>query len=895
MEDRCLLIHGNSLAYKSYFSLASIPPEIEKRESVPLLFTKIIRRILKEYNPAYCAAAFDTPGPTPIKKSTLTFITPYPAMSDALLKELVSLKSILEALNIPVLQKKGCKASDIIGKLANISSKQNLETIVISSNKDVLQLISPHTKIINPFQDYKVYGQENIKEEFGVEPNQIPDFLALVGEKDGNIPGIEGIGEKGAVTLLGEYENIENIIENIDKMKETEKRNLLKKYCGRLPLYKKIAMINEKIPFDIGLEECRLKPHNSEKIKTVFQELGLVSLLSPFITFKKPDNVNYKTILTEAELDDLIGKMAKEQEISVDTETTSASPTGADLVGISISFKFGEAYYIPVSHRYLGVPKQLDVKMVLNRLRSVLGNPEIRKVGQNIKYDYIVLKRAGLQLENINFDTMIASYLLNPVRGEHNLSHLALQYLGLKMLSYEELVGEKKTIAEIKIEEVTYYSCEDADFTLRIKGKLLPLLKKEQPAGKTMSGFEELLHNIEMPLVPILGDMEISGVKVDRKYLSYLSGKLGEEINKISEQVYGLAGEKFNLNSTQQLSCILFEKLKLAPDRKSKTGYYSTSLSVLESIRNKHPVVEKIIEYRNLSKLKDGFVEPLINSVNPETGRIHTSFHQIGTSTGRLASSNPNLQNIPVRGERGKDLRKVFIAEEGNLLLSADYSQIELRIMAHFSGDELLTRAFQEDKDIHTETASILFNIPENKVTQDDRRKAKAVNFGIIYGISPYGLAQNIGVEEREARKIIENYFSTHHRVRKFIDELLVSAREKGYVNTLMGRKRWIPNIKSDNYNLRSQAEREAINTPIQGTAAEVIKIAMINIHRRLKEKKLNTKMLLQIHDELLLEVPPEEIETSTGIVKECMENAVRLNIPLKVSINTGKSWFEAH
>ncbi len=878
MRNKFLLIHGNALAYKSYYSLASIPLELGKRESPTSLFAKIILKILKDYWPAYCAVVFDKPSPAKIKKSTFTLSTSHPAMSTSLLKEITSFKKILKALNIPVVQKKGYKASDIIGKLTESSLKENLEIIIISSNKDVLQLISGNIKVTNPFQDYKVYSNENIKEEIGVSSEQIPDFLALTGEKEANIPGIEGIGEKKAIELLKEYSNIENII--------AKARNL-KEHATTLQLYKNIALINKEVPIDFDPEEYALKPYRIEQVTKVFKSLGLVRLLLDFIDYKKPDNVNYKTILKEGELDELIKKMTAQREIAVDTETTSASPTRANLVGISLSFREGEAYYIPVAHKYLGVPKQLSMKLVLERLKPILQNPKIKKIGQNIKYDYTVLKRAGLEIKDMNFDTMIASHLLNPVRGENNLKYLALKYLGYKMLSYEELVGDKKTIAEIEIEKTTDYSCDDADFTLRLKNKFLPLLEKET--------LDKVFYEIEMPLICVLADMEINGVKVDKQYLDYLASELSGEIETISHEIYELAGETFNLNSPQQLSELLFEKLKLTSKRKSKTGHYSTSSFVLEGLKDKHPVINKIIEYRNLAKLKDGFVVPLIQSINPKTGRIHTSYHQIGTATGRLSSSSPNLQNIPIRTERAKEIRKAFIAEKGKFLLSADYSQIELRIMAHFSQDENLIRAFKEDKDIHTETAIRLFDIPENKITQEDRRKAKAVNFGIIYGISPYGLAQNIGSDEFAAKTIIDTYFSTHTGVKKLIDEILSSAKEKGHVTTLFGRKREIKDINSDNKTLRLQAEREAINTPIQGTAAEVIKIAMLKIHRKLKEEKLNTKMLLQIHDELLFEVPENEIQIAQTIIKDCMENAVSLNVPIKVAINIGENWFEAH
>ena len=607
----------------------------------------------------------------------------------------------------------------------------------------------------------------------------------------------------------------------------------------------------------------------------------------PIISDKKPDHVDYKTIFNENELDNLINKIAGIPEIAVDTETTSASPTRANLVGISLSFKEGEAYYIPLAHRYTKAPKQLDLQMVLNRLRPVLENPKIKKVGQNIKYDYIVLKRTGLEIKDMNFDTMIASHLLNPVRGEHNLSHLSLKHLGYKMLSFQELVGDKETIADIEIDKVAHYACEDADFTLRLKNKLLPLLEKEK--------LDKIFYDLEMPLVTILADMEVNGIKVDKTFLTPLLKDLKEEIGKMSEEIYTLTKERFNLNSPQQLSRILFKKLKLAPAKKSKTGYYSTSASTLKEIKNKHPAIEKILEYRNITKLADGFVEPLIKYINPKTGRIHTSYFQIGTSTGRLASSDPNLQNIPIRGTRGKNLRKAFIAEKGHVLCSADYSQMELRIMAHFSKDELLIRAFKEEKDIHKDTAMHLFNIPEEEVSEDDRRKAKAINFGIIYGISSYGLAQGMGIKREKAAEIIRNYFSTHPGVKKFIDDTLEDTRRKGFVATLMGRKRKITNINSENATLRFQAERETINTPIQGTAAEVIKIAMIKINDRFKESQLKTRMLLQIHDELLFEVGEKEIEVVTGIVKECMENAVNLNIPLKISTGIGKNWLEAH
>ncbi|HIE43679.1 MAG TPA: DNA polymerase I, partial [Candidatus Omnitrophica bacterium] len=759
MDGRFILLHGNSLAYKAYYSTTSIPQAVERKGSVLSSFAKIVIRILHEYRPTHCATVFDKPAPARVRKSTFTFRRLHPAMPTSLFKELTHIREILTSFKIPIFQKEGYKASDIIGKLANFSSQKKLETIIISSDKEILQLISPYIKVVNPFQNYKVYTHQNIMEEFGVEPAKIPDFLALAGKKDGNIPGISGIGEKGAKRLLDEYGGLENIIKEIDKIKEEKKRSLLRKHSQRLLLYRKIAKINEEVPLKFRLADCKLEEYNPEEVKRVFKNFGLIDILLPLMGYEKPRQTNYRIILSEKELKDLIRILEKASEFSLDTETTSPSPTRADLVGISVSWSPGEACYIPLAHRYLGAPEQLNTKIVLHRLKPVLEKGEIFKVGQNIKYDYIVLQRAGVQLKGIHFDTMIASHLLNPVRGEHNLVHLALKHLGFKMLPFKELVGERKSIGEVEVEKVAQYACEDADFTLRVKDKLTPFLKKD--------GLEKIFHMIEIPLIPVLGEMEITGVKVDVNYLCEFSKSLEYEMRELSEEIYELAGEKFNLNSPQQLSSILFDKLKLTPHGRSKTGY-STSSSALNRLLGKHPTVSKILNYRNLSKLRDGFVEPLIHSVNPQTGRIHTSFHQAGTATGRLASSNPNLQNIPIRGERGKELRKAFIADGGNVLLSADYSQIELRIMAHFSLDSLLVEAFQKDKDIHTETAMHLFNLPEDKITQDERRKAKAVNFGIIYGISPYGLAESIGIEEKEAQSYISNYFSTHPRIKKF-------------------------------------------------------------------------------------------------------------------------------
>ncbi len=881
MREKLLLIHGNALAYKSYYSLPSIPQERRERESPVSLFLKIILHLIREHNPSYGICVFDMPAPTLRKKPSFSYHTLHPRMPPSLRKDLEKMKSVAKVMGFQIIEGKEYSAEDIIATVCHQVRERNMEVLIVSPEKDLLQLVSPQVRVINPFQSYKVYEPEQLEKELGIRPSQIPDFLALTGDESLNLPGIQGMGEITARKLLQNYGNLEGIYSHLE---EIEKGEILRENRTRLLLSKKIALLNSRVPISWVPEKMKNLKLDLEKGEEIFPEFGLTSSLLSLAPRKENKDVLYHTVLSEKDLEILLKKLKESREISLDTETTSLVPHRTELVGISISLKPKEAYYIPLRHSYLGAPPQLPEGKVLSLLKPLLEEKNI--VGQNLKFDYIVLAKRNIRLKNIVFDTMIASHLLNPVRGEHNLEFMAMKYLGYKMKAFGELVKDKKNIGEVDIQTTTRYACEDVDYTLRLKEILLQKLEK--------LSLLNIFTSIEIPLIPVLAEMEIQGILMEKETLLRLSQDIEEEMGKVSDKVFQLAGEVFNLNSPQQVAYILFEKLRLPPYKKGKTGY-STSVEVLSRLASQHEIARWILEYRNLQKIRHGFILPLISFIDPQTGRIHTSFHQAVTATGRLSSSQPNLQNIPLRGEWGKELRKAFISPPGSLLLSADYSQIELRIMASLSQDETLIETFRRSEDIHTQTAQEIFHLAPHQVTPDLRRKAKAINFGIIYGISPFGLAQQIGCKEEEAKIIIESYFKAHPGVKKFIEKTLTQAREKGYVTTMMGRRRPLPGINSENRLLRNSAEREAINTPVQGTAAEIIKMAMINIYREINKKRLRSKILLQIHDELLLEVPEEEKGEIYPLVKNLMEKVVELKVPLVVNLSFGKNWLEAH
>jgi DNA polymerase-1 len=709
-----------------------------------------------------------------------------------------------------------------------------------------------------------------------------------MGDASDNIPGVPGIGEKTAQALIKEYGTIDHLLARAHEIKRPKLRQSLIEHADLARLSRELAVLRSDVPLavDFGLLERR-DPDRSALL-ALFRQLEFTSLLR-LIDLEPSKEGRYRTVLTTEDLGEMISALSHARELSLDTETTSLDPMQADLVGLSFSIEPETAYYLPVGHAYEGVPRQLSAAEVLPALKPLLEDGRIAKIGQNLKYDLLVLRHTGIEVQGIAFDSMIASYLLNPSRTSHGLDAIALEYLNYRTMTYAEVTGsgkKQKGFQEVDIPTATRYSGEDADIALRLKRVLEPKLREH--------GLEALFLDVEMRLLSVLADMEYAGVKIDAAYLGAMSVRLERDTARLVETIYELAGREFNINSPKQLADVLFGTLGLTPVKKTKTGF-STDVDVLEELAHVHPLPAEVLQYRTLAKLKSTYVDNLPAMINPRTGRLHTSLNQAVTATGRLSSSEPNLQNIPVRTEVGREIRRAFIAEAGNSLLSADYSQVELRILAHLSGDPSLIRTFHENEDIHTRTASEIFGLPQGEITGEMRRKAKAVNFGIIYGISAFGLAQDIGVSNAEAKRYIDSYFGRYPKVREFIDRTVEQARTTGYVTTLLGRKRYIPELSSSSAPVRGFGERMAVNTPIQGTAADLIKMAMISIHDAIARRGFRSRMILQVHDELLFEVPDDEVEPMKGMVRDSMEGVLKLSVPIKVDLGTGKNWEEAH
>jgi DNA polymerase-1 len=880
------LIDGNSYLYRAFYAIRNLSALDGTPTNAVFGFTNMILKILREKNPDYFSIVFDAPGPTHRHEMYKEYKANRPGMPDEMKPQVPIIKEIVQAFKIHTIEKSGYEADDILAHIAKEAESEGIEVYIATGDKDMCQVISPKIKLYDTMKE-KVTEEKDVVEKFGVKPEQFPEVLALMGDASDNIPGAPGIGEKTAVKLLQEFGNLENIIKNREEIKNTRARNAVSNNIDNIRLSKELATIHAEVPVDVSVRDLVLSEPDWTKLKEYFRRYQFTSLIKliPDRHTPAPVKTEYITILDKDELKAMLSSVKK--EVTIDTETTSPSPMLAELVGISLSVDPAKAYYIPVAHNYPGVPEQLSKDEVMLEIKEILENAGIGKTGHNIKYDLIVLKKEGAQVNGIAFDTMLASYLLNPNRSNHNLTDTAMERLGMKKLSFKDIMGKgMKNFSEVPIEDAAVYSGEDSAATLRLKQHFEPNLEKE--------GLDKLFYDMEIPLIEVLADMEMEGVKIDLPLMKSFSEKIGRELSSIEQRIYFIAGEEFNINSPKQLQEILFDKLGLKPTKKTKTGY-STNIDVLEQLALVHELPKEIIEFRGLSKLKNTYVDALPKLINPRTGRLHTSFNQTVTATGRLSSSEPNLQNIPVRGEWGRRIREAFIAEPGNLLLSSDYSQIELRIFAHLSGDRELVDAFTQDKDIHTRTACGLFNVTPENVTDDMRRNAKTVNFGIIYGISPYGLSQQLGIPADEARYYIDTYFDRFSGVKTYIESLIQDASAKGYVSTLFGRKRAIPELKSTNRNIKQFGERLAVNTPVQGSAADIIKISMINIWKRLKKEKCISRMLLQVHDELLFEIPEDEKHAMEELVREEMENAVKLSVPLKVDIGIGKNWGEAH
>ncbi len=887
-HPKVYLIDGSSYIYRAFFAIAHLSNSKGFPTNAIYVFTNMLLKILREKGAEYAAIAFDAPGPTFRHEAFGEYKANRPSMPEDLRVQVPHIKEIVSSLRLPVLEKEGYEADDLIATLARKLEKEGMETVIVSGDKDLMQLVSSRVTMYDPMKD-KTFQVPEVKERFGVSPDKVVEVMGLMGDTSDNIPGVPGIGPKIAGQLVEEFGSIEGLLKNLDRVKNARVRASLDRHAEQARLSRELATLDSDAPLDWALDNLKIGEPDRKKLQEIFKEMEFSKLLKDFSLRPDHGEDDYRLITGRAEFEELVGNLRKAGTFALDLESTSIEPMRAEIVGLSFSFQPHQAFYLPVGHMYPGAPGQLPREEVLQTLRPLLEDPGLKKYGQNIKYDYILLANSGVRLQGIAGDNMIASYLLNPSKHRHSLEELSREYLDRQVITYSDVAGSgAKAIpfSQVTVEKACRYSGEDADLTLQLAQLLMPKIEAE--------GFADLFHRVELPLIEVLAAMEMNGVRLDLPLLEVMSREFERKMDKISEEVFDLAGESFNINSPQQLGKILFERLKLPGGKRTKTGY-STDVEVLNELSRDFPLPAKVLEYRSLSKLKSTYVDALPQLVNPKTGRVHTSFNQTVTATGRLSSSDPNLQNIPIRSPEGRRIREAFIPEQGRSILSADYSQIELRILAHLSGDSLLVETFQEDRDVHAATAGEIFRVSPDQVNPEMRRLAKVINFGIIYGMSAFGLAKELGIQPAVAQAYIANYFQKYHGVRDYIDRSLEAAREKGYVTTLMNRRRYLPDIKSQNRSIRQFAERIAINAPIQGTAADLIKVAMIRIHRRLIQEGRETKLTLQIHDELVFEVPEGELEEARTMVKEEMEGVMKLSIPLKVDMGVGKNWAEAH
>jgi DNA polymerase-1 len=890
MSDRpkLFLIDGSSYLFRAFYAIGHLSNSKGLPTNATYGFIQMLLKVLKEHRPDYLAVIFDSKAPTFRSEVYKEYKANRPAMPEALSPQIPYIKKIIEGYRIALLEMEGYEADDLIGTVAK-RLESEVDVVVITGDKDILQLVSDRIQVYDTMKE-KRFGVDEVVERFGVSPERVVEVMGLSGDAVDNIPGVPGIGEKTAIQLIKTYGSIENLLAHVEEIPQKKLKENLRTHGDLARLSRQLATIHTDVPVDSRLKDFSLSPPNLNSLKQIFKELEFNKLLKELFAEEASlsPGKDYRLITDRNQLQTLIEDLKKATTFSIDLETTSLYPMWADLVGISLSYAPHQAFYIPLGHRG-GTTQQLPLSWALEQLKPVLEDKEVKKVGQNIKYEWIVLKQHGIHLRGIEGDTMVASYLLNPTKHNHNLSEIAQEYLDRPVTDFKEVVGsgmKAVTFDQIELAKARDYSCEHADVTLQLSHLLFPKLKEE--------GFKDLFDRVEMPLVTVLAKMEMNGVKIDLDLLREYSKEIETQLQQKTERIYGLAGEVFNINSSQQLGRILFDKLKLPVIKKTKTGA-STDVEVLTKLSLQHELPFEILGYRNLSKLKSTYVDALPKLIHPKTGRVHTSYNQTVTATGRLSSSDPNLQNIPVRAEEGNRIRQAFVPEKACSLVSADYSQIELRILAHLSQDETLSKAFQNDEDIHARTASEIFSVPMEKVTPSMRREAKVINFGIIYGMSGYGLSQQLGTDPKIAQAYIDEYFKKYTGVQTYIEKSLKEARQKGYAMTLLHRRRYLPDIHSPTVAIRQATERMAVNTPLQGTAADIIKVAMIRIQNQIEELGLSAKMIMQVHDELVFEAPEEELQKTISMIQAKMESVMNLSVPLKVSIHSGKNWAEVH
>ncbi|HTM63875.1 MAG TPA: DNA polymerase I [Gammaproteobacteria bacterium] len=893
-QSPLILVDGSSYLYRAFHAL----PALTNSKNFPTGAIKgmisMLKVLLNTYQPESIAVIFDAKGKTFRDELYKEYKATRKEMPSELVQQIEPIHQIIKAMGLPLISIPGVEADDVIGTLAKKANAKKIPVLISTGDKDIAQLVDDNITLINTMTN-TILDPAGVKEKFGVRPDQIIDYLTLVGDTSDNVPGVSKVGPKTAVKWLDEYGSLDKIIANADKFSGKIGENL-RDALSYLPLTKTLVTIKTDVELPLDINELKISSEDKDSLIELFKELEFKSWLSELLkdeTSQQPQNdkySGYKIIYDENDFTAALENISKFDLLAIDTETTSLDYMSAELVGVSFCAKSGEAYYVPFGHDYEGAPKQLSKNHVLSAVKPIFENPEIEKIGQNIKYDIEVLANAGVHVKGVKYDTMLESYVLDSTSNTRDMDSMALKYLGWQTISFEDVAGKgakQVTFNLVNTEIAGKYAAEDADVTFRLHEELWPRIQKEK-------GLKHIFEKIEMPLVPVLAQIEREGVLIDPQKLRAQGKELQKRLDELEKETFAISGEEFNLNSPKQLQEILFDKLNLPVLQKTPTGQASTADAVLQELALDFAMPRLIIEYRSLSKLISTYTSKLVEQINPVTGRVHTSYNQTGTATGRLSSSDPNLQNIPVRTPEGRRIRQAFIAPENHVLISADYSQIELRLMAHISQDPGLLKAFANDIDIHKATASEVWGVSLDKVTNEMRRDAKAINFGLIYGMSAFGLTRQLGIDRHSAQNYIDKYFARYPKVKDYMDNTRTHAKQKGYVETLWGRRLYLPDINASKIPRQKAAERTAINAPLQGSAADIIKMAMIRIDRWLQEEKIPAKMIMQVHDELVFEVAEKDIEMVQKGIQEHMTHAAELSVPLLVSIGAGDNWDSA-
>jgi len=907
-----ILVDGSSYLYRAYHAMPPLTNADGQATGAVYGVVNMLRKLLRDYKPEHIAVVFDAKGKTFRNDMYPEYKAHRPPMPDDLREQIEPIHAIVRAMGLPLLMVDGVEADDVIGTLAQQATEQGIDTIISTGDKDMAQLVNEHITLINTMNS-STTDIESIMDKYGIAPNRIIDYLALMGDKVDNIPGVPSVGPKTATKLLQQYDSLEGVIAHADEVKG-KLGEKLRETAPILPLSYQLATIKLDVPLDFSPSTLNIQPQDQDALLSLFKKLEFKTWTTELVRAANkppsanntayndensnvtpppaPSESNYETILTEERLQHWLTQLKNAELFAFDTETTSLNYLDARIVGLSFAVKAGEAAYLPLTHDYLGAPEQLNIDHVLTLFKPLLEDPTHNKVGQNLKYDRHILLNHNIELQGIQHDTMLQSYVLDSTATRHDMDSLAEKYLGRQTIHFEDVAGKGKkqlTFNQIDLEQAAPYAAEDADITLQLHETLWPQVQ-------AIPSLAEVYTTLEIPLLPVLNTLERNGVNIDIWMLQQQSDELGHKLDKLEQQAWTLAGEEFNLGSPKQLGVILYDKLEIPILKKTPKGQPSTAEGVLQELADEgYELPQVLMHYRSLSKLKSTYTDRLPEQVNKTTGRVHTSYHQAVTATGRLSSSDPNLQNIPIRSEEGRRIREAFVAPGGYTLLAADYSQIELRIMAHLSQDKGLLKAFAAGEDIHRHTASEIFGVSLDEVSSDQRRSAKAINFGLIYGMSAHGLSKQLGIERHQAADYMTTYFERYPGVKRYMESTREQAKLDGYVETLFGRRLFLPEINSSNGMRRQYAERTAINAPMQGTAADIIKRAMIDIHQWLIAEKSSIRMIMQVHDELVFEVPVEQVDMAKAKIEQFMSNAAKLDVPLEVGIGTGDNWEQAH